>query len=117
MYNGTLQIHNAGCSTIPTTYVHTGNKHVQLLETVVSLVYMCMQPNLYLCRAGGILSPRYLVLQAANLLLQVTDCLLLLCCLCSQLHLQCELTSSKNNIKQAKLQRPFSIIKYLCKTS
>ncbi len=50
-------------------HVHTRNKHVQVLETVVSLVYMFMQPSVYLCRAGGILSPRYVVLQAANLLL------------------------------------------------
>ncbi len=52
---------------------------------------MC-EPSVYLCRAGGILSARYLLLQAANLLLQITDCLLPPCCLCSQLRLQCELT-------------------------
>ena len=76
-------------------HVHTGNKHVQLPETVVSLAHMCMcmQPSLYLCRAGGTLSLHYLLLQAANLLLQAANCLLLLCCLCSQLLLQCKLTT------------------------
>jgi len=86
-------------------HVHAGNKHVQLPETVASLVEICMQPSLYLCRAGGILSPRYLLLQAANLLLQVTNCLLLPCCLCSQLHLQCELTTSKGRHKTSQVAK------------
>ena len=116
LYSGTLQIQNAGCRTIPTVHVHNGNKRVQVLKTVVSLVYMCMQPSLYLCRAGGILSPGYLLLQAANLLLQVTDCLTASCCLCSQLRLQFELTSSENSIEHTKLQRPSSTSKHLCKT-
>ncbi len=76
---------------------------------------MC-EPSLYLCWAGGNLSPCHLVLQAGNLLLQVTDCPLLLCCLCSQLRLQCELTSSNNSIKQAKLQRPLAVGTRPCKT-
>ena len=115
LYNG---LQNAGCRTIPKMYMHTGNKHVQALETVVSLVYMCMQRDLYLCscRAGANLSPRHLVLQAGNLLLQITDCPLLLCCLCTQLRLHCELTSSNNSIKQAKLQRPLAVSKHPCKT-
>jgi len=63
------------------------------------------------------LSPRHLVLQAGNLLLQLTHCLLLLCCLCSQLHLQCDLTSLTNNTKGAKFQTPLCIIKYTFTTT
>ena len=96
--------------------MQTRNKHIQLLETLVSHVYTCMQPSVYLYRARGNLSPRHLVLQAGNLLLQLTHCLLLLCCLCSQLHLQCDLTSLTNNTKGAKFQTPLSIIKYMCTT-
>ncbi len=58
-----------------------------------------MQRSLYLCKVGANLSPCHLVLQAGNLLLQSSDCLLLSCCLGSHLHLQCELTSSKNSIE------------------
>ena len=92
------------------THVHTENKHFQLLETVVSLAHICMQPSVYLGRAGGNLSPRHMLLQAANLLLQVTNCLLPLCCLCRQLRLQSELLKLKD------VQRPLSTIKCLCKT-
>ena len=78
-------------------------------------IHMC-EPSVYLCRARGILSPRHLVLQAGNLLLQAANYLLLLCCLCSQLDLQCELTASNHSIRQAKLQRPLAVSKHPCKT-
>ncbi len=82
-------------------------------DTCQPCTHMC-EPSLYLCRALANLGPRYLVLQAGNLLLQVIDCLLLFCCLCSQLRLQCEPAALTNNIRQAKLQTPLLFIKYLC---
>ncbi len=46
-----LHRQNAGCRTIVTTHVHTGNKHVQLVETVVSLVYICVS---LVCTCAGL---------------------------------------------------------------